>query len=240
MLILAIALFTVGLVLISFIVRKSMIIIPEDHNAIIANRQGFIKYVVPSGTHYLMPYLEQVLATFETKSMPIKATSIDVPTADGIMLTIRWHSIFSRNTNLITEKVSQRLRALPNAEKGLQRKTDIALRRLVGDYALNDLFKPAVRDRIERQLTVTLAETFQPAGIVFTGFDLQAIIPPAEVTQALNQAQAIQTLDTVIRASDSTTRDMVSAAHQLDELIEWSNLFPPYGRYAISQSTVSS
>jgi hypothetical protein len=52
---------------------------------------------------------------------------------------------------------------------------------------------------------------------------------------ALNQAQAIQTLDQVIRASDAATREMIVGAHQLEELIEWSSLFPPYGRHMLAK-----
>jgi len=238
MIILVISLLLIGIGLGYFLLRYNAVTIPEDHNAVVVNRQGFIKRVLPAGSHHLKPGLEKVEFIFETKTKLAKGMVTDVPTAEGILLTVHWSGVYAVEAGLITERVSQRLRNLPNADKGLQRQVDIVLRRLMGVYSLRDLFKPSIRDRLERQLVESLKSKLQPTGIALNGLNLQAIIPPAEVLQALNQAQAIQTLDNAIRASDTTTREIVTGAHQLKDLIEWGNLFPPYGRYVLTKSSL--
>ena len=220
-------------------IRRSTVIVPEDHNAVIVNRQGFVKRVLPAGVYHLKPGLEKIEFTFETKTKLVQGVANDVPTAEGILLTVHWSGIFARDPNLITEKVSQRLRGLPTAHAGIQRKADIALRRLIGSYSLQDLFRPAIRERVERQLTAALQSALKPSGIIFSGLDLQSILPPEEVRNALNQAQAIHTLDSAIRTSDTSTREIVVGAHQLEDLIEWSKLLPPYGRYAVAHTSIS-
>lgn len=232
---LMVSIFVIGIGLLYLFVQRHTVIVPEDHKAVIVNRKGFIKGVIPAGPHHLKFGLEKVEFVFETKTKLARGTATDIPTADGVLLTVQWSGTYTPDTNLITEKVSQRLRALSRAEAGLQRQVDVTLRRLMGAYTLRDLFKPTIRERIERQLTASLKDKFQPLGVRLNGLNLQAIIPPEEVSHALNQAQAIQALDSAIRASDIATREMVTGAHQLEELIEWGKLFPPFGRYALSQ-----
>jgi regulator of protease activity HflC (stomatin/prohibitin superfamily) len=130
--------------------------------------------------------------------------------------------------------VSQRLRALPSADNILHRQVDLTLRRLIGAYNLQDLFKPTIRERVERQLTQTLQSALKPNGIAISKIDLQAILLPEEVAKAINQAKAIQTLDAVIRVSDKVTHEVVTGSHKLEELLEWKELLPPYGRYVLS------
>jgi regulator of protease activity HflC (stomatin/prohibitin superfamily) len=218
-----------------YLFQRNTTIVPEDHQAVVVDSQGFVKRVISAGPHHLKPWREKIEFTIETKTRLVQGTAADVPTAEGILLTVQWSGTYRPNTELITENLSQRLRGLPKAPASIQRKVDVVLRRLVSAYTLRELFRPVIRDRIERQLTEALKSQLSSSGIVLNGIDLQAIIPPEEVLHALNQAQAIQTLDTAIRASDTATRDMVAGAHQLEELIEWGKLFPPYGRYALSQ-----
>lgn len=238
MTLLIMSLVVIGAGLYYLIMRKSTVIIPEDHNAVVVNRQGFIKRVLPSGSHHLKPGLEKVEFAFETKTKLAKGIVTDIPTAEGVLLTVHWSGTYSVDASLITERVSQRLRGLPKADKSLQRQVDVALRRLMGAHTLRDLFKPSIRERIERQLTASLKDKVQPSGIALNGLNLQAIIPPEEVLHALNQAQAIQTLDNAVRHSDAATREMIAGAHQLEDLIEWSKLFPPYGRYVLTKSSL--
>jgi len=222
-----------------YLYQHNQVTVPEDHKAVVVDRQGFIKRVIPAGTHQLKFGLEKIEFMFEDKTKLAKGLATEIPTAEGILLNIQWSGTYTPDIGLITEKVSQRLRGLPKTEAGLQRQVDIMLRRLVGAYTLRDLFKPAIRDRIERQLGQALKSKLQPSGIILNGIDLQAIVPPDEILHALNQAQAIQTLDQAIRTSDGTTRNLMTGAHQFEEMLEWSKLFPPYGRYALSQPASS-
>jgi regulator of protease activity HflC (stomatin/prohibitin superfamily) len=238
MFLIAVTLLVIGVGLF-FLFQRSAILVPEDHKAVVVDRNGFVKRVISAGAHHLKPGLERVEFVVEAKTKLAQGSAIDVPTAEGILLSVQWSGIYALNTDLITEKVSQRLRGLPKAEASITRQVDVALRRLVGAYTLRELFKPSVRDRIERQLTEALKSKLRPAGIELSGFNLQAITPPQEISQALNQAQAIQTLDAVIRASDAATRDMVTGAHQLEDMIEWSKLFPPYGRHVLTQTSAA-
>lgn len=221
-------------------IKKNTVIIPEDHSALVVDRRGFVKRVLPAGSHHLKLGLEAIEFVFETKAKLAQGCATGLPTSGGILLNIKWAGVFTRDPGLITEKVSQRLRGYANTETALQRQVDVVLRRLVGAYTLRDLFNPAIRERIERQLSETLKSKLEPSGVVFGNFDLLTITPPEEVLHALNQAQAIQTLDSAIRASDGATREIVTNAHQLEEMIEWGKMLPPYGRYALAQSSRAS
>jgi regulator of protease activity HflC (stomatin/prohibitin superfamily) len=216
------------------ILRRSSVVVPEDQAAVVVDRHEFIRRTLPAGVHWLRPGLERVAFTFETQVKLGRATASAVSTADGVPLQIAWSGTYYRDPSLITDKVSQRLRALPGAERSLERQVDIALRRLIGDYTLVELFKPAIRDRIERQLSGTVANRLKPAGVVVNEIDLQAMDLPLELATALNQARAIEALDAVIRHSDAATREVVSGAHKLEELLSWSEYLPPYGRYALA------
>jgi regulator of protease activity HflC (stomatin/prohibitin superfamily) len=229
-----ISLGAIGLGILYLIFWKTGLIVPEDHNAVVVNRQGFIKRVLPAGVHHLKLGLEKVDFIFETKPTLVKGTVTDISTAEGISLRVNWSGVYNCDAGLITEQVSQRLRALPSADNILHRQVDLTLRRLIGAYNLQDLFKPTIRERVERQLTQTLQSALKPNGIAISKIDLQAILLPEEVAKAINQAKAIQTLDAVIRVSDKVTHEVVTGSHKLEELLEWKELLPPYGRYVLS------
>lgn len=216
------------------VVRRSTAIVPEDWGAVVVDRHGFIRRTLPAGVHRLRPGLDRIEFMFETKTRLGQGTVENVSTADAIPLRLTWSGAYVLNPALITDKVSQRLRGLPKAERGLQRQVEIALRRLVGAYTLEELFRGAVRERIERQLTDVVAARLRPTGVVLDGLNLQTLELPPEVASALNQARAIEALDAAIRRSDAATREVVTGAHKLDELLAWSEYLPPYGRYALA------
>lgn len=215
--------------------KKSAVVVPEDHHAVVVDRRGFIRRVLPAGVYHLKPGLERVEFILPTKTKLIQGCGQDIATAEGIHLTVYWSGIYTPRPDWITENVSQRLRGLPNAERTIQRKAALVLRRLLGAYTLRELFKPAIRARIERQLSAALRSDLRSSGIGLNGLDLEGIIPPVEVSAALNQAQAIQALDTVIRSSDVATREIVTGAHKLEELMALDDLLPPYGKYTLLQ-----
>ncbi|MFQ5612556.1 MAG: SPFH domain-containing protein [Anaerolineae bacterium] len=214
--------------------KRSTVLVPEDHGAVVVDRNGFVRRTLPAGVHRLWPGRERIEFIFETNIKLCRAVAEAIPTADGIPLRIAWSGTYHRDPDLITDRVSQRLRGLPRVEWGIQRQVDIALRRLVGAYDLTDLFRPSVRERIERQLTEAIAARLKLVGVVLHGVNLQAMELPQEVSSALNQARAIQALDAVIRRSDATTREVVTAGHKLEELLAWSEYLPPYGRPALA------
>ncbi|MEM7028314.1 MAG: SPFH domain-containing protein [Chloroflexota bacterium] len=232
--------FVIILAVVYYLLQKNSVVIPEDYNAVVVDRSGFIKRVLSTGHHQLKPGLESIEFMFETKNKLAQGCATGLPTTEGILLDMQWSGVFMRNPDLITEKTSQRLRGYQNTEKALQRHVDVILRRLIGAYTLKDLFSPTIRERIERQVTETLKSKLASSGVVFSNFDLLTITPPEEVLHALNQAQAIQTLDGAIRASDRATRDLVANAQQLEDMIEWGKILPPYGRYALAKSSLSS
>ena len=161
--------------------------------------------------------------------------AIAITTSDGIPVNINWSGSYTMNPDLITERVSQRLRNLPNVEKPIARNTDIFLRKLVGDYTVPDLFKPTARERIERQMSELLADRLKPLGIVFNGLSLQAINLPSEIAEALNKSKAIETHDRVIRQVDPATREVVRSAYQLDEILRWESYLPTPARLTLKR-----
>jgi regulator of protease activity HflC (stomatin/prohibitin superfamily) len=202
--------------------------------AVTINRDGFIRRVLPAGRHILHPF-EKVDFTVETKTRLTINQAHAIATADGIPVNINWSGTYVLKPELITESVSQRLRGLANAEKTIARHTDICLRKLVGDYPVPDLFKPATRERIECQLSQLLADRLKPQGIVFNGLNLQAIVLPQEVAEAFNKAKAIETLDGAIRQVDPTTREVVRGAYQLDEILHWDAYLPTPSRLTMKR-----
>jgi regulator of protease activity HflC (stomatin/prohibitin superfamily) len=209
-------------------------VVREDSVAITVNRDGFIKRILPAGRHILQPF-EKVDFVLETKTKLITGQAAAIATSDGIPVNINWSGTYSLKPELITENVSQRLRGLSNAEKAIVRNTDICLRKLVGDYAVPDLFKPATRERVERQLSQLLADRLKPLGIVFNGLNLQVIDLPQEVAEAFNKAKAIATLDGAIRQVDPTTREVVRGAYQLDEILHWDAYLPTPSRMTMKR-----
>jgi regulator of protease activity HflC (stomatin/prohibitin superfamily) len=213
---------------------KQTRVVTEDSVAITVNRDGFIQRVLPAGRHVLHPF-EKVDFSLETKTKLILNQATAIATSDGIPVNINWSGTYALKPELITENISQRLRGLGNVEKTIARQADICLRKLVGDYSVPDLFKPATRERIERQLSQLLADRLKPQGIGFNSLSLQAIDLPKEVTEALNKAKAIETLDGAIRQVDPTTREVVRGAYQLDEILHWDAYLPTPSRLTMKR-----
>jgi|GEM_PF-2410576 len=210
------------------------IIVNEDNIAVTIDKNGFIKRVLAAGRHVLQP-LEQVEFTVETKTKLTQSRAIAIATSDGILTKIDWSGIYALRPDLITENKSQRLRSLPLAEKAIARNADLLLRKLVGGHTVYDLFKPTVRDRLERQLSQLMADRLKPLGIAFNSLNLQTIELPHEVAEALNKAKAIETLDGAIRQLDPTTREVVRGAYQLDEILHWDKYLPTPSRLTMQR-----
>lgn len=209
-------------------------VVAEDSVAITVNQDGFIKRVLPAGKHFLYPF-EKVDFSLEVKPKLAANQTPAIVTGDGILLNIAWSGVYAIQPELITDKLSQRLRGLPNAEKAIARSVDIALRRFIGDHTVQELFKPIVRERIERQLSQLVADRLKPLGIVLSTLNLQVIELPNEVAQALNKAKAIEALDGAIRQLDPTTREVVRGAYQLDEILHWDAYLPVPSRLGMKR-----
>lgn len=237
--ILLIVLLAIGLLVGAFtVLRRSRVIVPEDHAAVVVDHRGFVKRTLPAGVHHLLPGRERIEFTFKTKMDYCQATVETLPTADGIPLRITWSGLYYRDPSLITDQASQRLRSLVNAERKVQRLINITLGRLVGAYSMTELFKPPIRDRIERQLTETVANNLKPSGLVLHSISLEKIELPPEVASALNQAKAIEALDAALRQSDIATREIVAGVYRLDELLAWEHHLLPHSRHALTAGQV--
>lgn len=211
------------------------VVVAEDSIAITVNRDNFIKRVLPQGRHVLHPY-ESVSFSLETKTKLGKGRTIDVSTNDGILVKIDWSGTYALRPDLIAEDGrSQKLRNLPNAEKAITRNADILLRKLVGSHPVADLFNPAIRDRLERQLSRMMIDKLKGLGIALNNLNLQSIELPGEVAEALNKAKAIEMLDGAIRQVDPTTREVVRGAYQLDEILHWDQYLPVPSRHTMKR-----
>lgn len=218
--------------------RRLVWLVAEDNVAITVDRNGFVKRVLPAGRH-LLGLAEKVEFMVETKTRLAAHQATAVVTGEGVPVNIGWSGTYSLQPGLINDRKSQRLRSLPQAERAIFRNADICLRKLVGAYGLEDLFKPAIRERLERQLNQLLAERLKPMGIVFNGLNLSALELPGEVTEALNKARAIKTLDEAIRQIDPATRDIVAGVYQLDEVLHWETYLPVPSRLMKKQAGIS-
>lgn len=214
--------------------QQRMIIVPEDHIAVTVDKNDFVKRSLAAGKHILRPF-ERVSFTLAIKPRLVTGQAAAVVTGDGILVNINWSGIFALDPTLITDKVSRRLRGLPGADGAIARKTDIELRRLIGDCTVQELFRPTTRQRIEQELRQTLAERLKVTGIVLSGFNLQVIELPQEVVGALNKAKAIEALDGAIRHLDPTTREVVRGAYQLDEILHWDAYLPVPSRLGMKR-----
>jgi regulator of protease activity HflC (stomatin/prohibitin superfamily) len=217
-----------------FFWRKQHQVVAEDTVAVIVNRDGFVKRVLPAGRHTLQPY-EKIELTLETKTKLTANQATQIATADGILITLNWSGVYTIQPNLITENRSQRLRSLPNADKIIARNADICLRQLIGEQTVPDLFNPATRKQLEGQLNQLLADRLKPMGLAFNGLSLQAIDLPQEVAEALNKARAIATLDGAIRQLDPTTREVVRGVYHLDEILHWDSYLPVPSRLGMKR-----
>jgi hypothetical protein len=105
---------------------------------------------------------------------------------------------------------------------------------------VENLFQPAARERIERQLGRLVADRLQGLGIVLSSLDLQVIELPPEVVEAMNQAKAIETLDGTIRQLDPITREVVRGVFQLDEILRWDAYLPTPSRLMMKRLAAES
>lgn len=215
--------------------RRLVRLVAEDTAAVTVDRNGFVKRVLPAGRHLLGP-AEKVEFTVETKTRLLSCQAPAVVTAGGVPVAIGWSGTYSLQPGLIRDRISQRLRGLPQAERAITRHVDICLRKLVGGYDLADLFRPAIRERLERQLGRLLAERLQPLGINFSGLNLLALELPVEVAEALNKARAIRTLDEALRQADPATREIMRGVYQLDEVLRWDAYLPVPSRLMKKQA----
>lgn len=211
------------------------IVVAEDSIAVTVNRDNFIKRVLPQGRHVLHPY-ERVDFALETKTKLTKGRAMDISTSDGILVKIDWSGTYAFRPDLIAEDGrSQKLRNLPNAEKAITRNADILLRKLIGSHPVPDLFNPAIRERLERQLSRLMVDKLKALGIALNNLNLQSIELPGEVSEALNKAKAIEMLDGAIRQIDPTTREVVRGAYQLDEILHWDQYLPVPSRHTMKR-----
>ena len=209
-------------------------IVAEDSTAITVDKDGFIKRILPAGKHILQPF-EKIDFTLDTKPKITMGQVSTVVTGDGIALNINWSGVYRADPELVVDKLNQRLRGLLKADRAIARQVDILLRKLVGDYTVQDLFKPAIRERIERQLSQLVAEQSKLLGIEVLGLNLQALDLPHEVAEALNKAKAMATLDGTIRQLDPATRQIVRGAYQLNEILHWDQYLPVPSRQMMSR-----
>jgi regulator of protease activity HflC (stomatin/prohibitin superfamily) len=216
------------------VLRHLTRLVPEDGAAITVDRNGFIKRVLPSGRHILHPF-EKVEFMLETKTKLTANQVMAVAASDGLLITVNWSGVYSLQPGLITDHISQRLRNLPNASKTIGRHVDIGLRQLLSHYTAPDLFKPVNRNRLERQLGELAADRLRGLGIVLVSLNLQAIELPAEVTEAINKAKAIEALDSAIRQLDPATREIVRGVYQLDEVLHWDSYLPTPSRLSMKR-----
>lgn len=212
--------------------KMQLTVVPEDHMAVTVSRHGFIKRVLPAGKHLLRPK-ERVDFLLDTRTKLASGSAIAVTAADGVAVRLSWSGTYALRPELITESHSQRLRGLPNADRAIARNVDLALRRLVGGVSTAQLFSPTLRDRLERQLSRSVADRLQPLGIALNGINLQAIELPSDVSEALNKANALTTLDNAIRQLDPATREIVRGVYQLDEVLHWDQYLPVPSRHTM-------
>jgi regulator of protease activity HflC (stomatin/prohibitin superfamily) len=209
-------------------------IVCEDTVTITVDRDGFIKRVLPAGRHVLYPF-EKVDFTVETRARLAANRATAIATNDGLQINVNWSGVYTLSPELIADQVSQRLRSLPDAGRTIARNVDICLRKLVGNYTVQDLFKLTIRERIERQLGQLVADRLKGLGIALTSLNLQAIELPDEVAEALNKAKAIEALDGAIRQLDPTTREVVRGVYQLDEILHWDAYLPTPSRLTVNR-----
>ena len=229
--IITMVLVTIGVILF----RQARVqIVAEDSAAVTVDKDGFIQRVLPPGRHVLKPF-EKIDFTLETKPGLTTGQARRIVTGDGILIDVNWSGVYAVQPDLVTDKLNQRLRGLIHGDKAIARNVDIFLRKFMGDYVTQDLFKPAIRERIERQLNQVVAERLKTLGIVLNGLNLQAIELPGEVTEAFNKAKAIETLDGTIRQLDPTTRKIVQGVYQLDEILHWDQYLPTPSRLTMKR-----
>ncbi len=214
--------------------EAGLTLVAEDHVAVTVNRYGFINRVLSPGQYRLRPF-ERVEFMVETRTKLARGSVSSVATEEGILVKLDWSGIYALRPGQISDNRSQRLRSLPNADKAIARNADILLRKLIGGQAVNELFNPTTRERLERQLGKLVADRLQMLGIEFKSINLQAIELPLEVAEAHNKAKAIETLDGAIRQTAPITREVIRGAYQLDEILHWDSYLPVPSRLTMKK-----
>lgn len=153
--------------------------------------QGINHYkVVGPGRVWLAPWQRPVMQfTIRPQSQPLHFE--EVRTLEHIPLNIKVRVNYQVDPTLFTPDFLPKIPGLQEQgwQNAMQWQTEYVLRQMVADYAWPDLGRQAIQERLERQLTLTLADGLQMIGLKVSGVYLVNIMLPIGLQNTLLRAE---------------------------------------------------
>jgi len=175
-----------------------LIIIPQAHAAVV-ERLGTFNRILPSGLHFIIPFLESVRPTFfrsleidvdgsrriVTKRSPIidlREQVLDFPkqsviTSDNVTMEIDAVLYYQ------VEDPKKAIYGISNVVDAIEKVVQTSLRNVTGELSLDDSLSS--RDRINTRLRNILDEATSAWGVRVTRVELQEISPPAAIRERM-------------------------------------------------------
>lgn len=207
----AAALLLWGLIL-AIVGRRAIVSIQEMEVGVVYNRtdHAFARFL-PPGRHWLIPFAEQVGAVISTASQTANGRCLGVQSSGGIVLDVEWSLSFNLNPFKIPAATrAKAARSLPGKAAAMAVKhVNNCLRHVIGEYTIDQLCRPGVQKRLERQVRQLAAERLANLGFELSRVMIGAIQMPPHVKatleeahqralQAENEAMALARLQTVV------------------------------------------
>lgn len=171
--------------------RQGQISVNELEVAIVFDRQRnrFSRFL-PSGTHWINPFREEITARLSTAGQSVKGISKGGQTSGGIAVSVDWQVSYSLKPERINPADAPKLaRSLPLKSGAIVTKHINHIIHLVLDrYKIADLIQSGAQTRLEREIRLQLRARLDKLGIDVSRVMLDGIHLPHKVRESLAAA----------------------------------------------------
>lgn len=166
------------ILIIVIIIARGIRVVPQAR-ALVVERLGAYNRTVPTGLHYIIPFIERVSANVSLKEIVQDFAPQPVITKDNVTMqidTVVYYSI--TDAKLYTYGVENPVSAIENL-------TATTLRNIIGELELDETLTS--RDIINSKMRAILDEATDPWGIKVTRVEVKNIIPPKDIQEAMEK-----------------------------------------------------
>lgn len=210
--------------------QQMVVFVPEMHTGVVYGHggQAYARFLT-SGSHILKPFVEQLGGVIPVDPGSANGRCQNAQTIGGLPLTVEWTISYTLNPFRIKQENRPKLaRNLPNKSGQIITKhANNILRHILSEYSIDDLTKPGIQRRLERQVRQQVTERLANAGFEVSRVMIGAIEMPTEVTNALADAHKRQLqADNEARAL-SRLQEVVSqfSENDMQRLIELERIY---------------
>ena len=199
-------------ILIIVVVARSIVIVPQAH-AFVVERFGIFDSVWNAGFHFKIPFITRIAKRVSLKEQVVDFPPQPVITRDNVTMQIDTVVFFQvTDPKLYSYGVERPISAIENL-------TATTLRNIIGDMELDHTLTS--RDTINSQITTLLDEATDRWGIKVNRVELENIIPPAEIQDAMEKQMKAerQRRESILRAEGEKRSQILVAEGEKESAI---------------------